>query len=87
MDDDLDRTPMPPDPQPGDIKPMPTPLRWGVTKVGHVNDGEPLLLLKFWLITGQVDLFLPASAAQRLADQLFTNASGLHLAGPGTVVP
>lgn len=89
-DESLDRTPIPPqqgpprmdqDPALGQvINPIPTPMRWGVAKVGHVDNGEPLLMVKFWLVTGEVTLFMPASAAQRLADQLFSNASGIQVA-------
>lgn len=78
-----DRQPIPPEEQPAidPLQPVPTPIRWLVQKVGHTPTGEPMVVLKLWMVTGETVVFLTGAAAQRLADQLFTQATGLVIAG------
>lgn len=87
-----ERTPTPPnpaqDPAVGAIRPAPTPVQWAVQKIGHVTgggeyDGEPLVLLKFWTITGEQTYFIPGSGARRIAALLMQHGTGIVLPPTG----
>lgn len=67
--------------QPQGVQPQPTPVGWTMGRVpAATTNGEPVIAVRFDLVTGTTVIFLPASAARRMADQLREHATGIHVA-------
>lgn len=66
-------------PQAPPVVPQPTPAAWQVVRVGQTDDGEPVLAMTLWLVTGSTTIFLNATEARRLSDDVRQHAGGVHL--------
>lgn len=62
-------------------QPRPSPVSWSVGAL-TADDGQRVMLLRFFTVTGSTVLFFGAEDARRLADALREQAGGIVLPPP-----